>query len=192
MSFFYKGGQPFSLGLSEVLASGGPANVVATSSKALLGTIGGSLAMLAVIVLPITSGDTAFRSTRLIFADMFKMTQKPVKNRILLALPLFAVGLVLTFVDFGVIWRYFGFSNQSLATIMLWAGAAYLVAHNRPHWICSLPATFMTAVCTAYILSAKIGFNLPMQYAQIIGITVAFLGLGVFIGLRHKIRVQTV
>ncbi len=192
MSFFYKAGQPFSLGLSEVLANGGPANVVATSSKALLGPIGGILAMLAVIVLPITSGDTAFRSTRLIFADMLKVSQAPVKNRLTLAAPLFLVGLVLTFVDFNVIWRYFGFSNQTLAATMLWAGAAYLVANSRPHWICSLPATFMTAVCTAYILSAKIGFNMPMEYAQIIGIIVALLSLGCFIGFRHKIRLQTV
>ncbi len=190
MSFFYNPGEPFSLGLSQILANGGPANVVATSSTALLGGIGGILAMLAVIVLPITSGDTAFRSTRLIFADMFKVTQAPIKNRLMLAFPLFMVGLVLTFVDFGVIWRYFGFSNQTLAATMLWAGAAYLAAHKRPHWMCSLPATFMTAVCTAYILSAKIGFNMPIEYAQIIGIIVAILGLGTFIGLRHKIQLQ--
>ncbi|MFV0321962.1 MAG: carbon starvation protein A [Alphaproteobacteria bacterium] len=188
MSFFYNPGEPFSLGLSQIIANGGPANVVATSANGLLGGFGGALAMLAVIVLPITSGDTAFRSTRLIFADMFNFKQKQIRNRLILALPIFAMGIVLTFVDFQVLWRYFGFSNQSLAAIMLWAGAAYLVAQGSFHWICSLPATFMTAVCTAYILSAKIGFNMQIEYAQIAGIIIGILSLITFVALKKRIH----
>ncbi|MFV0430933.1 MAG: carbon starvation protein A [Alphaproteobacteria bacterium] len=193
MSFFYNPGEPFSAGLAQVISEGGPANVVATSANALLGGVGGALAMLAVIVLPITSGDTAFRSTRLIFADMLNLKQGQIRNRLLLALPLFAMGVVLTFVDFHVIWRYFGFSNQALSTTMLWAGAAFLVANGRAsyHWMCSLPAAFMTAVCSAYILSAKIGFNINMDYAQIAGIIIGVVSLGLFIAFRHKIKPET-
>lgn len=190
MSFFYNpvDGAQFSSGLNAVLTAGGPANVVATSSTALLGVFGGFLAMMAVIVLPITSGDTAFRSTRLIFADAAKISQKNAINRLALAVPIFVVGIILTQVDFNVIWRYFGFSNQTLAATMLWTGAAYLMANAKPHWICSLPATFMTAVVITYIAYQKIGFGLPIETATIIGIAASLILLGLFIRFGKKIK----
>jgi carbon starvation protein CstA len=79
-----------------------------------------------------------------------------------------------------VIWRYFGFSNQTLATIVLWAGAAYLIKKGSFHWIATIPATFMTAVCATYLAYAKIGFGLPIDVASIIGVVAAVAALGVF------------
>ncbi len=102
--------------LSDAIQSGGPGNVVYSSSFGLLGVFGGVLAFLGVVILPITSGDTAFRSSRLILAEYFNMEQKSLKKRLLMALPLFVIGAILTQVDFGIIWRYFGFANQTTAS----------------------------------------------------------------------------
>ncbi|MFA6784996.1 MAG: carbon starvation protein A, partial [Sphaerochaeta sp.] len=110
-------------GLNEVVNQGGTGLVVNKISMGLLGPIGGVLAMLGVIACPITSGDTAFRSTRLILGDMLSMDQKGIKNRLILAIPLLGIGFALNFIDFTIIWRYFAWSNQTLATIVLWTGA---------------------------------------------------------------------
>ncbi|MDF5300970.1 carbon starvation protein A, partial [Vibrio parahaemolyticus] len=99
--------------LSEAVKNGGPGNVVYSASFGLLGVFGGIIAFLGVVILPITSGDTAFRSSRLILAEYFNMEQKTLRNRLLMAVPLFVIGGVLTQVDFGIIWRYFGFANQT-------------------------------------------------------------------------------
>ena len=112
----------------------------------LLGGIGGVLAILGVIACPITSGDTAFRSARLTIADWFNINQKPVATRLYMAVPLFAVGAILSQIDFNIIWRYFAWSNQTLAMIALWAAAVYLVKSKLTHWIVTVPATFMRAV----------------------------------------------
>ncbi|MFV0421526.1 carbon starvation protein A [Oleidesulfovibrio sp.] len=168
MSFFHTPAE-----LQAALANGGPAAVVDTVSMTLMGPIGGFLAVIGVIVLPITSGDTAFRSARLIIADFIKLPQKAPVKRLLIAVPLFVVGYAITKTEFAVIWRYFGFSNQTMATIVLWASAMYLVRHGKAHWLASIPATFMTAVCATYLAYAKIGFGLSMEIAQIIGIAVA-------------------
>lgn len=105
--------------LSEAVKNGGPGNVVYSASFGLLGVFGGIIAFLGVVILPITSGDTAFRSSRLILAEYFNMEQKTLRNRLLMAVPLFVIGGVLTQVDFGIIWRYFGFANQTTAVMML-------------------------------------------------------------------------
>ncbi|WP_035165221.1 carbon starvation CstA family protein, partial [Caloranaerobacter azorensis] len=126
MSFFDGG----ILGLNETLANGGPGAVVKIISSTLLGPIGGVLAMLGVIAAPITSGDTAFRSARLVIADALGFKQSEIKKRLMLAIPLFAVGFTLTRIDFGIIWRYFAWSNQTLAMIVLWASAAYLIINS--------------------------------------------------------------
>jgi len=166
--------------LAAVVASGSPAAVVKEASHALLGGIGGTLAVLAVIVLPITSGDTAFRSTRLIVAEALKINQaKPIK-RLLVAVPLFIMGYVISKLPFATVWRYFGFSNQMLAMLVLWSGAVYLAKTAKLHWICTLPATFMTAVCATFILQAEIGFGLTMDTAIIGGVAAAILALAVF------------
>ncbi len=177
MSFFPNG----ILGLDEVLTKGGPALVVNQISHSLLGTVGGILALLGVIVAPITSGDTAFRSARLTIADAVNYKQGPIKNRLLLAAPLFIIGIGLTFIDFSIIWRYFAWSNQTLATIVLWTGAAYLAKHGKFHWVATIPATIMTAVVTTYIIIAKEGLMLSATIANPVGIIVAVLALGLFI-----------
>ena len=157
--------------LSDVVATGGPGAVVYEASFGLLGVFGGILAFLGVVILPITSGDTAFRSSRLILAEYFNMNQKTMRNRLLMALPLFILGGILTQVDFGIIWRYFGFANQTTAVMMLWTATAYLARHNKFHWIATVPAMFMTAVVITFILNnSSLGFGLAMQTSTIIGI----------------------
>ncbi|MCE9847285.1 carbon starvation protein A [Aeromonas allosaccharophila] len=167
--------------LNATMANGGPAAVVHEVSTSLLGTVGGILAILGVVILPITSGDTAFRSARLIVADFLKMTQKPLMKRLLIAIPMFILGFIISKAEFGVIWRYFGWANQTTAVIMLWAAAAFLIKEGKLHWVCTLPAMFMTAVVFTYLANAPIGFGLEMGISTIIGlaatavITVAFL-----------------
>ncbi|MCD8546923.1 MAG: carbon starvation protein A [Aeromonadaceae bacterium] len=167
--------------LNATLANGGPSAVVHEVSIGLLGQVGGILAILGVVILPITSGDTAFRSARLIIAEFLKMPQKPIAKRLLIAVPMFVVGYLISKADFGLIWRYFGWANQTTAVIMLWAAAAYLAKEDKLHWICTLPAVFMTAVCITYLANAPIGFGLALLPATLIGlaaslvITVLFL-----------------
>ena len=158
-------------GLADAVSHGGPGSVVYNSSIGLLGVFGGIIAFLGVVILPITSGDTAFRSSRLILAEYFKMEQKSIRNRLLMAMPLFILGAVLTQVDFGVIWRYFGFANQTTAVMMLWTASAYLSRHNKFHWITTVPAMFMTTVVITFILNnATLGFGLALNVSTVIGI----------------------
>ena len=167
--------------LNATMASGGPAAVVHEVSTSLLGTVGGILAILGVVILPITSGDTAFRSARLIVADFLNLTQKPMAKRLLIAIPMFILGFIISKAEFGVIWRYFGWANQTTAVIMLWAAAAYLAKEGKLHWVCTIPAMFMTAVVFTYLANAPIGFGLEMGISTVIGlastaaITIAFL-----------------
>ncbi|WP_199619424.1 carbon starvation CstA family protein [Paenibacillus alkalitolerans] len=155
--------------LNELINAGGPAAVVSEVSVTLLGAIGGTLAILGVIVLPITSGDTAFRSARMILADYFRIGQKKLANRLWIALPMFAVSFVLTKIDFTLLWRYFSWANQCTAMLALWVGAMYLAMHRKTHWIASIPAAFMTMVTVTYIANAKIGFGLPMAISYLAG-----------------------
>jgi carbon starvation protein CstA len=148
--------------------------VVDQVATTLMGPIGGFLAIIGVIILPISSGDTAFRAARLIIADFSNLEQKSIPKRLMIALPLFIVGFLITKTEFGVIWRYFGFSNQTLATIVLWASAMYLVRHGKIHWIASVPATFMTAVCATYMCVApEFPLHLSAEIGYPIGIAVA-------------------
>ncbi|HIF9082875.1 carbon starvation CstA family protein [Photobacterium damselae] len=158
--------------LSNAVSNGGPGNVVYSASFGLLGVFGGVIAFLGVVILPITSGDTAFRSSRLILAEYFNMEQKTLRNRLLIATPLFVLGGILTQVDFGIIWRYFGFANQVTAVMMLWTASAYLLRHNKLHWITTVPALFMTTVCITFILNNhQLGFGLPMGVSTGLGVT---------------------
>ncbi|EJF1126528.1 carbon starvation protein A [Vibrio cholerae] len=177
--------------LSEAVKNGGPGNVVYGASFGLLGVFGGVIAFLGVVILPITSGDTAFRSSRLILAEYFNMEQKTLRNRLLMAVPLFVIGAVLTQVDFGIIWRYFGFANQATAVMMLWTATAYLMRHNKLHWICTVPALFMTTVCISFILnSSTLGFGLPMQISTIAGV-LASLGALAYVAKVSKGKGET-
>jgi carbon starvation protein CstA len=135
----------------------------------MLGGIGGILALLGIVAAPITSGDTAFRSARLILSDIFKLKQTKIKNRLYLSLPLFMIAFGLTQMDFGIIWRYFAWSNQTLATVVLWTITAYLIYENKAFWITMTPAIFMTMVCSTYILIAPEGFQLANDLAYIGG-----------------------
>ncbi len=166
--------------MNAVLAAGGPAKVVHDVSTSLLGGLGGILAVLGVVVLPITSGDTAFRAARLIIAEFIKLPQKDIAKRLLISVPLFVVGYLVSKSDFDVIWRYFGWANQTVAMVMLWAAAAYLVRHNEVHWVCTIPAVLMTAIVVTFIANAKIGFGLPMDTATIIGIAFTLVATVVF------------
>lgn len=156
--------------LNTALAAGGPAKVVHEVSTSLLGGIGGILAVLGVVVLPITSGDTAFRAARLIIAEFLKMPQKAMAKRLLISVPLFVLGYIVSKSDFDIIWRYFGWANQTVAAIMLWAAAAYLVRHGKFHWVCTIPAIMMTAVVSTFLAYAKLGFGLPIQTSTIFGV----------------------
>ncbi|MBP8959406.1 MAG: carbon starvation protein A [Bacteroidales bacterium] len=169
--------------LNDVMTAnkGNAAVLVNQVSHSLLGKFGGIIALLGVVAAPITSGDTAFRSARLIVADFLKIRQSPIKNRLLISLPLFAVGFLITRFDFGVIWRYFAWSNQTLAMIVLWAETIYLVRENKLYWITLIPAVFMTAVSVTYILFAPEGFSLPGSVAYPVGCLTSLAALVLFL-----------
>lgn len=161
-------------GLSQALTNlGGQSGVVYDISFGLLGAFGGLLAIVGVIICPITSGDTAFRSARLTLADWFKLDQKSTKTRLLLCIPLLGISAILSQMNFDIIWRYFSWSNQTLAMIALWAAAVYLLQLNKFHWIATLPAAFMSAVSCTYILQAPEGFRLSTAISYPAGICFA-------------------
>jgi len=169
--------------LTEALKSGA-SNVVYEISTGVLGTLGAILAIAGVIICPITSGDTAFRSARLILAETFRLDQKTIRNRLLVTLPLLVVGGLLTWYattndqGFQTVWRYFSWSNQTLAMIALWVATAYLLKVGKGRvraLLTALPATFMSAVSLTYILMAKEGFRLSSQIAYPAGIIFAAL-----------------
>ncbi len=126
--------------------------VVSVISDTTLGKLGSILAIMGVVIAPITSGDTAFRSARLIIADMLGYDQKPILNRLLVSVPLFAIGIAIAFVDFDVIWRYFAWSNQALSVFTLWMITAWLQRKGSGFYILALvPAIFMTYVCSSFV-----------------------------------------
>lgn len=175
-------------GLSDLSdLGGGNSTVVYDMCETLLGPVGSVIAMLGVIVCPITSGDTAFRSARLTLADWFNIDQANLKKRLLLAVPLLGIGYLISLMDYNVVWRYFSWSNQTLAMITLWAAAAYLCRHvgKNASLICAVPATFMSAVSATYILYAPEGFQMGSHgmtsLAYGIGIAVAVLFLAIFL-----------
>ncbi len=184
-SWFFYGG-----GAAEVgpgLSAAAP-EVVVKVSEGWLGILGGILAILGVVAAPITSGDTAFRSARLIVADFLHLPQKPIRNRLIISIPLFILASFLLWYNiadedgFNVIWRYFGWANQTLAVFMLWTATAYLVKYRggMSFMLTLLPAAFMTAVCVTYLCVAKIGLNLPVTWNWYIGISTFVLSLAVF------------
>ena len=169
-----------SAGLSEILANGGPGAVVSEVSVTMLGAIGGTMAVIGVIILPITSGDTAFRSARMIIADYFNISQKKIISRLWIAAPLFVISFVLTKIDFELLWRYFSWANQSTAVIALWVGAMYLFIARKQYYIAMIPAIFMTMATTTYILNAPIGFRLPIEASYIGAAMFTIIIIGLF------------
>ena len=156
--------------LSEL---GNPAIVVNKICSSWLGTIGAILAVLGVVAAPITSGDTAFRSARLIAADFLKMEQSKIWRRLVLVLPLFALSCGLLFLDFNVLWRYFAWCNQTLATIVLWGCSVWLQRSGKCCWFTVVPAVFMTFICTSYILCAPEGFSVAYLPSLFVGVAAA-------------------
>lgn len=171
----------FSYGeLNELIKSGTPAAVVSEISKTMLGAVGGTIAVIGVIVLPITSGDTAFRAARSIIADYFNFEQTKLKNRLIIAIPLFVIAYGLTKIDFTLLWRYFSWANQSTAAIALWIGTMYLFIKGKPYVVSLIPAIFMTLMTVIYILNAKIGFNIPLNTSYIIGAVITVILTAIF------------
>ena len=143
------------------------AEVVNLISNSWLGKFGGILAVLGVVAAPITSGDTALRSARLIAADFLHIDQKPIAKRLMVAIPLFIGTFILLQINFDIIWRYFAWSNQTLSVFTFWALTVYLYKEKRNYWITLLPALFMSAVCSAYIMVAPEGFDFPLYIGYI-------------------------
>lgn len=164
-------------GLQEALAAGGPSGVVNEISTSLLGVVGGILAVLGVIILPITTGDTALRSSRMILTDMlsnfYNMESK--MKVVLVAIPVAIPTFLLATIDYTFLWRYVGWTNQVVATFMLWTAAMYLLRSNKLHWICGIPAIFMTFVVFTYIFYAPEGLGLDYQLAVVIGCILSFV-----------------
>ena len=169
---------------------GKPAALVNDISIAWLGSIGGILALLGVVAAPITTGDTALRSARLIAADFLKFDQKPILKRLAVSLPIFALCFGVMMIDFNVLWRYFAWVNQTLAVFTLWAVTVYLARHNKAYIVALLPALFMTMVSVSYILYAPSpeGFGLGLTVALLVAAAVGCLTLGLFIRYLKLLR----
>ena len=168
----------------KLKALGNPAIVVNMIGQSWMGTLGAVLAVLGVVAAPITSGDTAFRSARLIIADFMHFEQRTFARRILVCLPVFAVAAALMFMDFNALWRYFAWTNQTLAMFMLWAAAVWLLKNRASRLIahiCALPAVFMTAVSVSYIMYAPEGFSLPYEVSLITGLVAAIAAYSLFL-----------
>lgn len=172
MAFFGGAGS-----LSRIMAENGnnPAWAVDVISRGTLGAIGSVLAMLGVVAAPITSGDTAFRSARLMIADIFNIDQRPLVRRFMICLPLFAVGFGITMVDFGVLWRYFAWANQTLGTIVLWSIVVWLASRGRNYVVAMVPAVCMTYVITSFMFIGEQFFGMQNRVAAYVLAGVATL-----------------
>lgn len=171
-------------GLQAALKAGGPGGAVYDICVGYMGTgIGTILAMLGVVACPITSGDTAFRAARLTLADWFKIDQVGLVKRLAFAVPLLGIGAVLSQMNFNIIWRYFSWTNQTLAMIVLWTGAVYLYRHcEGKAWLMAcIPATFMSVVTSTYILQAKEGLELATSITYPAGIVFGAVCLALYL-----------
>ena len=141
-----------------------------------LGVVGAVLAMLGVVAAPITSGDTAFRSGRLIVAEWLKLDQRPIPKRLYICIPMFACSIAMLIWQienpdgFNTIWQYFGFSNQALSVFTLWTITVYLVRNKKCFWITLIPALFMTTVCSTFLFISKQTFHLPEAIGYPLGV----------------------
>lgn len=190
MYFFYGGaaqelGQPLTLQAPEV---------VTAVSEGWLGTFGGILALLGVVAAPITSGDTALRSARLIIAEFIHMEQKTIMKRIWICVPLFGVTMLLLFYNienpqgFNIIWSWFGWSNQTLAVFTLWAITVYLVREHKTYWVTLLPALFMTVVCSTFFMVSKNSLGLDMMIGYGVGAAALIIAIAWFCTWKKRIN----
>ena len=176
-------------GLNEAIGSLGQSGVVYDISMGMLGPVGAILAIIGVIACPITSGDTAFRSARLILAEITKLDQKHIRNRLIITLPLLGIGALLTQLDFNVLWRYFSWSNQTLAMIALWVATVYLLKNQKgfASLMTAIPASFMSAVSLTYILMSEEGFRLGKSISYPVGIAFALALFGFYFYQSSKV-----
>ena len=192
--FFYDGG---AAAVGSTMLAQAP-EVVTAVSKGWLGIVGGILAILGVVAAPITSGDTAFRSARLIIADFLKFSQRSIINRLIVAAPLFvAAGFLLWFNitdanGFNIIWRYFGWSNQTLAVFTLWTATVYLAREHKPYIITLIPALFMTVVCTSFACYSDTMLNLGLTTSYGVGAFVLLVTTIWFFRWLKKYKAQSV
>ena len=177
--------------LNNALGTLGQSGVVYEIATTMLGSLGGLLAIIGVVVCPITSGDTAFRSARLIIAECTNFEQKKFINRLIITIPLLVISIILTRVDFNILWRYFSWSNQTLAMVTLWCITAYFIKHGKYRFtslISAVPAAFMSAVSLTYILMADEGFKINSGTAYPLGVAFALgcFAFYLFKLFRHK------
>jgi carbon starvation protein CstA len=163
--------------LNAALAENGgnAAWIVDKITNTTLGKIGGILALLGVIAAPISTGDTAFRSARLIVADFFNISQKKIPKRLLISLPLFLVGFGITLIDFEILWRYFAWLNQTLAVATLWAATIYLVQNGKKYFFTMFPAIFMTFIVVDYLFVSNQMFSFELLIGHIISIILTLI-----------------
>ena len=197
MWFFYDSPKPGYEQIAAASATGYATSapmVVQLVCKDWLGVVGGILAMLGVVAAPITSGDTALRSARLIIAQAIKLSQKTIVNRLYICVPLFVISFLclLWQIDnpdgFNVVWQYFGWANQTLSIFTLWTITVYLTLHHKPYVITLIPAVFMTVVCTSFLVVSKIAFGLPMEVGYVVGGVVALVALTLFFVWKSKLK----
>lgn len=178
----------FDNGWEEVggsLSSSAP-QVVAIVSESWLGTFGGILALLGVVAAPITSGDTALRSARLIIAEFLHMAQKSIRSRLYICLPLFAVTMLILWFNiadeegFNVVWNYFGWANQALSVFTLWTLTVYLVQQHKPFIVTLVPALFMTVVCSTFLIVSPTALGLSTTLGYSVAGCVLIVALGWF------------
>lgn len=182
MYFFY-GGAAQELGVPATLQA---PEVVTTVSNGWLGVFGGALALLGVVAAPITSGDTALRSARLIIAEFLHLEQHSIRRRIYICIPVFAVTLAMLWFNiadadgFNVVWSYFGWANQTLAVFTLWAITVFLVRSGKPYVVTLIPAIFMTSVCISFLLISSNAFGLPVMVGYVVAVVAAVVSALLF------------
>ena len=193
MYFFYNSPEPGYTQLSgeSGFATSAPA-VVSLVCNDWLGVVGGILALLGVVAAPITSGDTAFRSARLIIAEFIHLEQRTIVKRLYICLPLFAAAIALLMWQinnpdgFNVVWKYFGWANQTLAVFTLWTLTVYLVLHKKPYIITLVPALFMTVSCTVFFFISKQALNVGATVAWSMGAAILVVALVWFFVWKRK------
>ena len=189
MAFFHG---PDSLAAALAEHGNNAAWAVSTIANTTLGAVGGFVALFGVVAAAITSGDTAFRSARLIVADVLGVEQRAISKRFMIALPLFAIGVVLLFVDFDVVWRYFAWTNQAMSVVTLWVIVVYLRKFKRNIWVALPPAVFMTYICTSFVFVSNqfIGMqNRPLAYA-LAGVTTLAITAAMWIKVQQRAKIE--
>lgn len=174
--------------LASQLKGSTPAVLINDISTSWLGTVGGLLAVLGVICAPITTGDTALRSARIMLAESFKINQSSIYKRLLVSIPIFFLSFLFMKLEFEVLWRYFAWLNQTLAVFTLWAITVYLAREHKNYLISMIPAMFMTIVTITFILFAPIGFNLPYYLSITLASMICVILLSLFIRYIHMLH----